>query len=76
MGSTASMLEQSILATQQQRSAADQVAEAMIQIREAAGQLALDQAQREGTSQRVEQLVGDLDSTLARFGVARIERAA
>jgi methyl-accepting chemotaxis protein len=76
MGSTASMLEQSILATQQQRSAADQVAEAMIQIREAAGQLALDQAQREGTSQRVEQLVGDLDSTLARFGVARTERAA
>ena len=51
MGTTASMLEQSILATQQQRSAADQVAEAMIQIREAAGQLAADQTQREGTIQ-------------------------
>ena len=76
MGSTAAMLEQSILATQQQRSAADQVAEAMVQIREAAGQLAADQTQREGTSERVEQLVGELDSTLARFGVARIERAA
>jgi hypothetical protein len=76
MGSTASMLEQSILATQQQRSAADQVAEAMIQIREAAGQLAADQTHREGTSERVEQLVGDLDSTLARFGVARTDRAA
>jgi hypothetical protein len=71
MGSTASMLEQSILATQQQRSAADQVAEAMIQIREAADQLAADQSQRENTSERVEQLVGELDSTLARFGVAR-----
>ena len=76
MGSTASMLEQSIMATQQQRSAADQVAEAMIQIRESAGQLAADQTQREGTSERVEQLVGELDSTLARFGVVRNEKAA
>jgi methyl-accepting chemotaxis protein len=76
MGTTASMLEQSILATQQQRSAADQVAEAMVQIRESAGQLAADQTQREGTSQRVEQLVGELDATLARFGVARVEREA
>ena len=70
------MLEQSILATQQQRSAADQVAEAMIQIREAAGQLASEQIQREGTSERVEQLVGQLDSTLARFGVGRMDKAA
>jgi methyl-accepting chemotaxis protein len=76
MGTTASMLEQSILATQQQRSAADQVAEAMIQIREAAGQLAADQTQREDTSERVEQLVHELDSTLARFGVARLAMAA
>ncbi len=76
MDSTAAMLEQSILATQQQRSAADQVAEAMIQIREAAGQLAADQTQRDGTSERVEQLVGDLDSTLARFGVVRGDKAA
>ena len=76
MSSTAGMLEQSILATQQQRSAADQVAEAMIQIREAAGQLAADQTQREDTSERVEHLVGELDATLARFGVARTEKAA
>jgi hypothetical protein len=48
----------------------------MIQIREAAGQLAADQTQREVTSERVEQLVGDLDSTLARFGVSRTDRAA
>ena len=76
MSTTAAMLEQSILATQQQRSAADQVAEAMIQIRESAGQLAADQTQREETSQRVEHLMGELDSTLARFGVTRLERAA
>ena len=76
MGSTASMLEQSILATQQQRSAADQVSEAMIQIRESADQLAADQTHREGTSERVEQIVGELDATLARFGVARVERTA
>ena len=76
MGTTATMLDQSILATQQQRSAADQVAEAMIQIREAAGQLAADQTQREDTSERVEQLVGELDATLARFGVSRTRRDA
>jgi methyl-accepting chemotaxis protein len=76
MNSTASMLDESILATQQQRSAADQVADAMIQIREAADQLAAEQIQREGTSERVEQLVGDLDATLARFGVTRLARAA
>ena len=64
MGTTASMLEQSILATQQQRSAADQVAEAMIQIREAAGQLAADQTQREVTTQRLEDLIADLEQTL------------
>jgi hypothetical protein len=64
MGSTAAMLEQSILATQQQRSAADQVAEAMIQIREAAGQLAADQTQREGTSGRLEDLIAELERTL------------
>jgi hypothetical protein len=47
-----------------------------VQIREAAGQLAADQTQREETSVRVEQLAGELDSTLARFGVTRMERAA
>ena len=64
MSSTAGMLEQSILATQQQRSAADQVAEAMIQIREAAGQLAADQTQREDTSRRLEELIANLEQTL------------
>jgi methyl-accepting chemotaxis protein len=69
MGSTATMLEESILATQQQKSAADQVATAMVQIRDAADQLASDQLQRETTSQRVEELVEELEATLARFGV-------
>jgi methyl-accepting chemotaxis protein len=68
MGSTASMLEQSILATQQQRSAADQVAEAMIQIREAAGQLAADQTQRDHTSERLEDLIASLEQSLDEAG--------
>jgi methyl-accepting chemotaxis protein len=64
MDTTASMLDESILATQQQRSAADQVAEAMIQIREAAGKLADDQAQREDTSRRLEHLIAELEETV------------
>jgi len=64
MTSTTSMLEESILATQQQKSAADQVATAIIQIRAAADQLAAEQTQRAATSARVEQLVGDLRSSL------------
>ncbi|MDP9256251.1 MAG: methyl-accepting chemotaxis protein [Actinomycetota bacterium] len=70
MDTTASMLEQSILATQQQRSAADQVAEAMIQIREAAGQIAVDQTQREDTSKSLEDLIADLEQTLAGTGAS------
>ena len=75
MGSTAAMLEQSILATQQQRSAADQVAEAMIQIREAASQLAADQTQREGTTQRLEDMIADLEQTLHGVGLSQPESA-
>jgi methyl-accepting chemotaxis protein len=68
MASTGTMLEESILATQQQKSAADQAATAIVQIRAAADQLAAEQTQRAATSERVEQLVGELESTLA--GVA------
>ena len=64
MTSTSTMLEESILATQQQKSAADQVAAAIVQIREAADQLASEQAQRVATSERLEQLVVDLESAL------------
>jgi methyl-accepting chemotaxis protein len=65
MGSTASMLEESILATQQQKSAADQVATAMVQIRQSADQLAAEQEQRVGTAQRVDELAGSLQEALA-----------
>jgi methyl-accepting chemotaxis protein len=66
MGSTAMMLEESILATQQQKSAADQVATAMVQIRESADQLAAEQEQRVGTAERVEELVRELEQTIGR----------
>jgi Methyl-accepting chemotaxis protein (MCP) signalling domain len=64
MTSTTGMLEESILATQQQKSAADQVAQAIVQIRVAADQLAAEQTQRAATSERVEELVTELDQTL------------
>jgi methyl-accepting chemotaxis protein len=65
MGSTAAMLEESILATQQQKSAADQVATAMVQIRESADQLAAEQEQRVGTAERVDELAGSLQEALS-----------
>jgi methyl-accepting chemotaxis protein len=64
MTSTATMLEQSILATQQQKSAADQVGTAIQQIRGAADQLASEQSQWAATAGRLEALVEDLDRTL------------
>jgi methyl-accepting chemotaxis protein len=65
MASTATMLEDSILATQQQKSAADQVAAAILEIRGAAEQLAAEQVHRALTSERLDGLVGDLELTLA-----------
>jgi methyl-accepting chemotaxis protein len=62
------MLEESILATQQQKSAADQVAMAMVQIRESADQLAAEQEQRVGTAERVDDLVRELERTVAGSG--------
>lgn len=64
MASTATMLEESILATQQQKSAADQVAAAIVQIRAVAEQVATEQTQRAATSQRVEELVENLERVL------------
>jgi methyl-accepting chemotaxis protein len=64
MASTSIMLEDSILATQQQKSAADQVDLAIQQIREAADQLAAEQSQWSATAGRLETLVGELDSAL------------
>jgi methyl-accepting chemotaxis protein len=65
MSSTATMLEESIFATQQQKSAADQVSTAMVQIRESAGQLATEQEVRLTTAESVDDLVRKLEQALA-----------
>jgi methyl-accepting chemotaxis protein len=64
MASTATMLDESILATQQQKSAADQVDSAIQQIREAADQLAAEQTQWAVTAERLDTLVEDLENAL------------
>jgi methyl-accepting chemotaxis protein len=69
MDSTRSMLDESLVATQQQRSAADQVAAAMVQIRQSAQQLAAEQEQRSATAGAVDELVENLTETLSAFGV-------
>lgn len=68
MLSTTGMLDDSILATQQQKSAAGQVAVAIAQIRDGAGQLAAEQAQRAATAERLENLVEELELALAAGG--------
>ena len=74
MSSTATMLEESIFATQQQKSAADQVSTAMVQIREAAGQMAAEQELRLQTAENVDDLVRKLEDALA--GEAKTARAS
>ena len=64
MRSTVTMLEASILATAQQKSAADQVDGAIQQIRDAADHLAAEQAQWSGTAEQLDTLVRELDSAL------------
>src|SRR6266568_4812567 len=64
MASTATMLDESILATRQQKSAADQVDAAIQQIREAADGLAAEQARWSGTAEQLDTLVRELDSAL------------
>jgi methyl-accepting chemotaxis protein len=64
MASTATMLEESILATQQQKSAADQVDSAIQQIRDGADQLTAEQAQWSTTAERLDTLVAELDIAL------------
>jgi len=64
MTSTATMLSESILATQQQKSAADQVDAAIAQIRAAADQLAAEQTQWSLTAERLDTHVDDLEATL------------
>ena len=64
MTSTAAMLDESIVATQQQKSAADQVDIAIQQISQAADSLAAEQAQRAATADRLEELVGQIEEAL------------
>jgi methyl-accepting chemotaxis protein len=71
MASTATMLEESILATQQQKSAADQVESAIQQIREAADHLATEQMERATTADRLETLVAELENSLREDGGER-----
>jgi hypothetical protein len=70
MGSTSSMLEESILATQQQKSAAAQVAAAMEQIRTSSDQLAAETEQRSATAEQVEELVAQLGELLTHEAIA------
>jgi methyl-accepting chemotaxis protein len=74
MASTATMLEESILATQQQKSAAYQVDTAIQQIREAADRLASDQAERAAAAERLDAVVAELQGALQEDGGERGER--
>jgi len=71
MASTATMLEESIQATQQQKSAADQVDGAIQQIREAADGLVAEQARWSDTATQLDTLVRELDSALHVGGAER-----
>jgi len=64
MMSTAMMLEDSIQATLQQKSAADQVDGAIQQIRDGADQLAAEQTRWHDTAERLDTLVSELDGAL------------
>jgi uncharacterized protein with PIN domain len=64
MSSTATMLEGAMLAARQQKSAADQVDNAILQIRQAAEQLATDLAKRAATAERLEALVDEIEAVL------------
>ena len=74
MASTATMLDESILATQQQKSAADQVDGAIQQIRNAADQLAAEQTRWSATAEQLDTLVSELDSALRVDGGERSAR--
>ena len=64
MTSTATMLEESLLAAQQQKSAADQADASILQIRQGADQLATAQSQRASTAERLESLVDEIENAL------------
>jgi hypothetical protein len=64
MTSTATMLEESLLAAQQQKTAADQADASILQIRQGADQLATAQSQRATTAERLEDLVDEIENAL------------
>jgi methyl-accepting chemotaxis protein len=64
MTSTATMLEESLHAAQQQKTAADQVDASILQIRQGADQLASAQSQRASTAERLESLVDEIENAL------------
>ncbi len=65
MASTATMLEESIVATQQQKTAADQVDVAITQIQRGADHLVAEQARWSSTSEQLTQLAKELESTVS-----------
>ena len=68
MSATSAMVEDSILASQQQKSAADQVDAAIQQIREGAERHAAGQAQRADIAERLQALVAELEQALHEAG--------
>jgi methyl-accepting chemotaxis protein len=75
MDSTKRMLEHSLVAIAQQTSAADQVANAMVQIRVAAEDIQSDPEGTAQTSKRLEKLAIELEHLLADYGVKLAETA-
>ncbi len=69
MEETAALLDASISATGEQSAAAAQVAAAMAGIREATWQLTADQERSRETTERVEEIVSELDELMGHFGV-------
>jgi methyl-accepting chemotaxis protein len=69
MTRTADMLADSTIATGEQKAAADQVAAAMSGIREATWQLTADQERTRGTTERVDEIVAELEDLLQGFGI-------
>ena len=69
MSSTAAVLDDSIQGTEQQQEAAGQVSSTMLEIRRAVDDLASEQRQRAATAEQLEQLTGELTSTLQAYGV-------
>jgi methyl-accepting chemotaxis protein len=65
--------EQSMAATDQQRDAAEQAAIAIVEVRRAVDQLAVEQDQRAGTADNVGKLVTGLELMLERYGVRGAE---